>query len=66
MYNPFFRNDCGRQIRRLRTDNQWTQKDLAHKCGITPSYVSQLELGKVGLTEELRNALIKAFGMNVA
>lgn len=63
-YNPIFRNDVGRQIYRERTNEMWSQKDLAKRLGISASYVSQLELGRVYPTQELKNRLIKVFGVN--
>lgn len=63
-YNAIFRNSIGRQIYRERTNETWTQKDLAKRLGISASYVSQLELGRVYPTEELKTRLTRVFGVN--
>lgn len=34
------------QIRRARKEKKWTQKQLAEKLGVTPSYISIVEKGK--------------------
>lgn len=63
-YNGYFRNQIGRAIYRGRTSEDWTQKDLAKRLGISASYVSQLELGKLYPSQELKNRLMNVFGTN--
>jgi transcriptional regulator with XRE-family HTH domain len=36
----------GERIRQLRTAKNWTQEDLAGKCGLDGFYVSGLEVGR--------------------
>ncbi|HEX7152152.1 MAG TPA: helix-turn-helix transcriptional regulator [Thermoanaerobaculia bacterium] len=35
----------GTTVRRLRTDREWTQEDLADAAGLTSTYVGQVERG---------------------
>lgn len=42
--------DIGRRIRRLRTAKHLTLSELAKKVGMSSSYLSQIENGKVNLT----------------
>lgn len=36
----------GKRIAELRRDRGWTQKELAERAGITPTYVSEIENGR--------------------
>jgi transcriptional regulator with XRE-family HTH domain len=41
---------AGRAIRHARLDGELTQKQLADRMGITPSYLTNLEAGRVNVT----------------
>jgi transcriptional regulator with XRE-family HTH domain len=40
----------GQEIRRARVDADLTQAELARRLGVSPSYVSNLEAGRVNVT----------------
>lgn len=54
MYNPKFRNMYGRYTRRMRTNLGKSQAELAKELGCTAGYISQIELGKVTPSNELK------------
>ena len=51
----------GSILKQLRLEEDWTLKVLSQKCAISFRRISDLELGKVGLSAEERNALVAAF-----
>lgn len=58
-----FERAFGRVLRRLRLEADLSQEALAHRCGLHPTYVSQLERGvklpTLGTLETLARALGK-------
>lgn len=42
---PSLEHEIGRILRRLRESKGWTQEELADRCSIHRTYVSQLERG---------------------
>lgn len=56
-YNPKFRNMYGRYARRMRTNLEKSQAELAKELGISASYLSQIELGKVDPGKDLKDRL---------
>lgn len=56
-YNPKFRNMYGRYTRRMRTNLGKSQAELAKELGVTASYLSQIELGKVVPGKDLKGRL---------
>lgn len=59
-------NQFGDHLSRYRKSRGWTQTELAHRAGISPGYVSQIEAG----LKELKNInrlvkLSKALGCEV-
>lgn len=55
--------DPGRTIRRMRTNLDMTQSELAKKAGLAPSFISRIELNKAGHTSQRTYARIaKAMG----
>lgn len=56
-YNPKFRNQYGRYARRMRTNLEKSQAELAKELGCTAGYISQIELGKCLPAGELKERL---------
>lgn len=58
--------DPGRAIRRMRTNPKvnMSQVELAQRAGYTPSYISQLELNKVG-SKKAYAKIAKAMGVTM-
>lgn len=52
----------GENIRRLRENKNYTQKDLACKVNVTQSMINQIERGTKVLTVPLGCAIAKALG----
>lgn len=58
--------DPGRAIRRMRTrpEIDMTQAELAKRAGLTPSYISQIELNKCGSMKTYAK-IAKAMGVTL-
>lgn len=51
----------GGQLKQLRKQKRWTQKEAAKKLGLTQAYLSLLESGKRGLTNDLISGVVRVF-----
>lgn len=56
----------GRQLKQLRRQKKWTQKESAKKLGLTQAYLSLLESGKRELTDDLTAAAVHVFQLPAA
>jgi transcriptional regulator with XRE-family HTH domain len=56
----------GEVIKMLRELKNWTQKELAEKCGITSTNISLLENNKVDIGKKRAVQLAKAFKVHPA
>jgi transcriptional regulator with XRE-family HTH domain len=59
------KNLVGSKIKRLREYKQLSQKELAKKCGLSHSLISQLENGKVHASLNTIRKLTSALGVSV-
>ena len=48
-------------IRKLRQDQGWLQREAAEKLGVTRSYISAVENGKRGISMRIMEAIIRVF-----
>lgn len=48
-------------IRKLRQDRGWLQREAAEKLGVTRSYISAVENGKRGISMSIMEAIIRIF-----
>src|SRR6187431_1232921 len=58
--------NIGEKIKQLRTDKNLTQPQLAQVIGIEQSYLSKLENDKSIPSADIFQAILKAFGVDVA
>ncbi|HSW10421.1 MAG TPA: XRE family transcriptional regulator [Bacillota bacterium] len=56
----------GERLRRLRTNGQIRVRDVAGQCGVSPSFIYQLEQGKVDPSHSTLKSLARALGTSVA
>jgi len=56
----------GERLRRLRTNGQIRVRDVAGQCGVSPSFIYQLEQGKVEPSHSTLKSLARALGTSVA
>ena len=56
----------GDVIRILREWNEWTQQELAERCGISPTNISLLENDRVDIGKKRAESLARAFGIHPA
>lgn len=54
----------GKELRFIRLDNNELLKHMAEKIGITPSYLSSIEHGKIKPTSELINTIIDVYSLD--
>lgn len=57
--------DPGRCIRRMRTNLQLSQAELANKAGICQGYLSALELNRHPASTKVYNKIAEAMGISV-
>jgi len=55
-----------RRLRELRVERGMTQADLAHRAGVTATYVSKLESAGAAPVIDLADKLATALGVNLA
>jgi transcriptional regulator with XRE-family HTH domain len=60
------RNIVARNLRRLRTDNGWSQEELAFRAKVDRSYISQLETGVYSASVTMLGKLSKALGVDAS
>ena len=53
----------GKNIRRLRQENGWSQEDYADRAGIHRTYVSDIERGRRNPTITVVEKLARPFGV---
>lgn len=58
-------NPIAEKIRGLRLKSGMSEKELAKKCGLSPSYITQIESGKKIINETAAASILKAFGETV-
>lgn len=46
MVNSFLLEEFGQRVKNLRTENNWTQEDLAGKTGFHRTYIGMIERGE--------------------
>lgn len=56
--------DVGRFLRKLRIDRGEIMKDMAGKFGITPAYLSAIELGKRPLPKDFLVKVLEAYSLS--
>lgn len=59
-------DDWGHRVRLARLAKGWTQAQLATEAGSTPGHVSNIELGRTSVSDDLRMRLATALGTTVA
>jgi len=55
----------GARVRELRTAREWTQEDLADRCGLFRTYMSRIETGAANPTLTMIHALAESLGVPV-
>ena len=55
----------GKQIRYHRKLKRLTQEKLAEEAELAPSYVSDVERGRVNISVDAVQRIAKAFGVNI-
>ncbi len=53
----------GRGVRAARTDRGWSQSELARRVGITPSAISQMERGRLGISLDTAIDIAEQLGL---
>lgn len=61
---PKRRTELGRAIVKLRTDRGLTQRELAARLQVDPSYLSRIEGGHVGIPSDFTDRLVDALGLS--
>ena len=59
-------NRFGYAVRRIRQDRHISQEQLADRCGLHRTYISDVELGKRNVSLENIEKMALAFGMTMA
>lgn len=62
----FSRSTFGRAVRRERERLGLSQEDFAERANVHRTYVSSIELGKVGVGIEVASGLAAALGMSLS
>jgi transcriptional regulator with XRE-family HTH domain len=60
------RERVGRNVKRLRDGEQWSQDQLAEKVGNTWRHISQIERGQVNVTLDILAKIAEAAAVDVA
>jgi len=55
----------GKRIRLYRKLNQFTQEKLAEKAELAPSYISDVERGRVNISVDAVQRIAKALGIKL-
>jgi transcriptional regulator with XRE-family HTH domain len=55
----------GRRVRQLRTEQHWSQEDLAYRSGLHRTYISSLERGERNDSLRAVQRIADAFGISV-
>lgn len=59
-------NRFGYAVRRIRQDRHISQEQLADRCGLHRTYISDVELGKRNVSLENIEKMAHAFGITMA
>ena len=59
------KNEIGKQIKKLRIDNGYTQEKLSELIGISQRALSSIESGKNFISSETLENLLKIFNINL-
>jgi transcriptional regulator with XRE-family HTH domain len=59
-------DELGRRLRALRTDRDWTLKDVADRCGLSRAFISQVERGQVSPSVASLSRIAAALGVSLA
>ncbi len=62
---PRHRQNLGKKIHFYRKLNRLTQEKLAEKAELAPSYVSDVERGRVNISVDAVQRIAKAFGIRL-
>lgn len=62
---PRHRQSLGKQIRFYRKLSGLTQEKLAEKANLAPSYVSDVERGRVNISVDAVQRIATAFGIHI-
>lgn len=54
----------GKFLKKLRVDNDELLMDMSLKLGVTPSHISAIEIGKIKLSDELRDKIVRVYGLD--
>ena len=57
--------DVGRRLKKLRVENQFTQKEIAIRLGISRGRVSQIESGDTQLNSALARKFATLYGVTI-
>jgi len=55
---------AGEYIKRKRKKAGMTSRDLAHQLGVSPGYISKIELGRGSPSPETLTSLVRCFDLN--
>jgi len=58
------RSAVGERVRNYRVSNSYTQTDFAEKIGISVNFLSEIENGKKGMSQETLYKLCEYFGLS--
>lgn len=56
--------DFGKELRKIRIDNNEFLKDMANKLGVTVSYLSAVENGKRDIPDEWLDKIINDYNLS--
>lgn len=62
---PLWREQVGRQLRRLRAERGETLTETADRAGISPQYLSEIERGRKDASSEMLAAVTGALGASL-
>lgn len=62
---PRHRQILGKKVRLYRKLNRFTQEKLAEKAELAPSYISDVERGRVNISVDALQRIAKAVGVGI-
>lgn len=66
LFNPLSaRTRLARNVRRVRLEKGWSQDELSAKSGITQTYLSQIEMGRVNVPIDRIEHLANVFQVDL-
>ncbi len=66
MQDVDYRKTLGERIRKLRTQQGWSQEEFADICDVNRSYMGRIERGELNLTLESLKKLAKGLKTSVS